>query len=141
MSLQNALLLAQVLVLVASTLLNVYLFMRTRSTALWRAINDGDRAARAEAQRLVDAVGQSVDETAQQIGISRGVERDIDKRLAVVESKLGGIPTHNDLVGIRTALAGLETRLSERISTVDQRSEITLAAVNRLNQFLLERGK
>jgi hypothetical protein len=140
-SLQETLILTQVVVLVASTLLNLYLFLRTRSASIWRAIAAGDADAKTAAKGLVDDLAESVDETVQQIGISRGVERDLDKRLAIVESTMGGIPSHNDLVGIRNALSRLETRLGERISAVDERSSATLNAVNRINQFLMERGK
>lgn len=140
-TLQESLIAAQVLVLIASTALNVYLYFRARAGAVWRAIADGDERTLADAKRSVDSVAHSVDEVMQQVGISRGVERDLDKRLAVLESRLGGIPSHQDLVGIRQALARLESRLGERISAVDERSTATLAAVNRMNQFLLERGR
>lgn len=141
MSFQDTLILVQVIVLLGSTGLNIYLFLRSRTAALWRAIADGDTAVKKAAQELVEGVAGSVDEAEQQIGISRGVERDLDKRLAVLESHIGGIPTHNDLLGIREGLAGLESRLGEKIGALDERSGATHTAVGRLTQFLLERGK
>lgn len=109
--------------IVLSFALNLYLFFKSRSDDRFDRINDrNDRIAKALADEIAERREQSAD---------------IEKAQAVLDATVRGLPTHDDLGAIRESL----NALARTVASVDQRSQTSLNSLNRIEGYLMERGK
>ena len=106
----------QMVVLAASVLVNLFLFVRARSDERFKEF-DARLAGLASQKRAMQA------ELTQ-----------VDKRSAVHEAKLASMPTHADLQEIRREL----TSLKASTAAIEERSETTLETVQSIQLYLLE---
>ena len=106
----------QMVVLAASVLVNLFLFMRARSDERFKEI-DARLAGLANQKRAMWSELQQV--------ATRG---------AVHEARLASVPTHGDLQEIRREL----TSLKASTAAIEERSETTLETVQSIQLYLLE---
>lgn len=123
--------LAQILAIVASAALNLYLFVKARNekqiTEIRKERRDGDAALHGR----VDGVASSI---RHETHVLKGFQVDIDKRLSILETRVISLPTHNDLGGMRDNLS----QLASDVSAITERSNATLATVHSIHKYLLE---
>lgn len=116
---------AQVVVLLGSVAINIWLYLAARSDQRWKTmrseIADGDRA-------IAERVGN--------------VDRDVssskaqfDKRLAILETTVSSLPKQGDIRQMRDQLAHID----KSVGALDERTEHTAEAVGRIEKYLLER--
>ncbi len=117
--------LAQVLALLVSVVINVWIYFAARSDERWKTM----RHEFTEGDRLM----------AERLG---GLDRDVgaskasfDKRLSVLETTVSGLPKHGDVRQIRDQLAHID----KSVAALDERTEHTAEAVARIEKYLLER--
>lgn len=108
--------LVQIVVLVSSVGVNVFLFNRARDDQRFKEFDD----------RLSGIANQKRTMQAELQGI--------DKRVAVHEARLASMPTHGDLQEIRREL----TSLKASTAAIEERSETTLDTVRSIQSYLLE---
>ena len=118
----------QVLVVLASAGLNVYLYVRSKEDARLDAIE----ARQAEADDLAEADRESV---RMAVVERRAHVNDLCQRVALLEERMRQMPTHDDLRKIYDKL----TELVSRVERQDERSEIVLSGLRRIEQHLMER--
>ena len=107
--------------IILSFALNLYLFLRAKSDDRFDRINERlDRIAKSLSQEVSD----------RRADFSR-----LEREHAVLEAVVKGLPTHDDLSEIREEL----TSQTRTLSAVNQRSETTLASVNRIEAYLMDR--
>lgn len=100
---------AQVVALVVSVSLNVWIYGRSRNDRRWEVMHE-----------RLDGFGNR--------------HAELDKRLAVIETEVDSMPTQRDLVQIRDRLAHID----KNVAGLDERTGSTLASVRRIEQYLLE---
>lgn len=110
-------------VLVGSVMVNVYLFLKSKSDDRFAELDEAlahyDRAAHVET------------------GERKAFDNELDKRLVAIETEIKAMPTHDDLEEIHQALSNVRSDLA----TVNERSRGTLDGVRRIEQHLLERSR
>lgn len=112
MTFDEVLKLATVIVVILSTCINVFMFMKTRADERFKTI-DSRLTGLAEQRRA-----------------SQELTTSHSSRIAAIEARLQGLPTHGDLSGIRSEL-----------SAVAERTETTYEIVRSLQDFLMKGGK
>ena len=124
---------AQIVAVMLSVTVSVYLFWKARAIhqveAIEKARKDGDAALHGR----IDGVRS---QSASDMQVMRGLQSDMDKRLSVLEARVSALPTHNDLRDIREALA----QVSADLSANSERTTTTLDAVRSLQKYLMERS-
>lgn len=109
--------LGQIVALGLSGAINLWLYFSVRSDKRWKAFADsiaqGDAGLAAELQRSDRRLGDA--------------HAAFDRRLSVLEAKVDGMPTHDDISEMR-----------DQLSRIDERSESTQESVRRIEQHLLE---
>lgn len=118
----------QVLVVLASAGLNVYLYVRSKEDARLDAIE----ARQAEADDLAEADRESV---RMAVVERRAHVNDLCQRVALLEERMRQMPTHEDLRKIYDKL----TELVSQVGRQDERSANTSDAVRRIELHLMER--
>ena len=122
MTFDQSIMLLNALVLVGSVIVNVYLYVKGRS----------DKRFETFATQLGDIQGAVSLETAER----KAFHADLDKRCSLAELKITGMPTHEHIDEIQSAIA----RISENVATVQERSKIQLDAVRRIESHLLSKS-
>ena len=118
----------QVLVVLASAGLNVYLYVRSKEDARLDAIE----SRQAEADDLAEADRESV---RMAVVERRAHVNDLCQRVALLEERMRQMPTHEDLRKIYDKL----TELVSQVGRQDERSANTSDAVRRIELHLMER--
>ena len=108
MTFDEILKLATIFTVIVSTCFNVWMFMKTRSDDRFKAL-DARLTGLAEQRRSNQA----------EISLH-------GNRIAAIEARLQGLPTHNDLTEIRTELGA-----------VNERTEMTHEIVRSMQDFLM----
>ncbi len=122
--LRDWLALAQVLALMGSVGINVWIFIAARSDSRWQAMHESMKHADSELDTRLEVIDRHLMDSKAQF----------DKRLSILETSVDGMPKHRDLLQIREQLA----RIDKSVGALDERSEATGAAVNRIEKYLLE---
>lgn len=117
-----------VLVVLCSAGLNVYLFFRAKEDKRLEAIE----ARQAEVDDLAEADRETVRLA---VAERRAHINDLHQRVSLVEERLRQMPTHDDLRKIYDKL----TELVSQVGRQDERSANTNDAVRRIEQHLMER--
>jgi hypothetical protein len=105
----------QILAVVASAVVTLWVYLRSRS-------DTRDAALRA-----------SVEECAADIEVLTAGVNALSVRLALAEKAVQEVPSHHDLEGIRLQVAGV----NGQINTLNERTSSTHQAVVRIEQFLI----
>jgi hypothetical protein len=119
---------------IASTLLSifvaVYLFIRSADRESVKRLDkqraDGDA-------ELAGKIGGLSSE----LRVSASRDHDFHTRLSVLETRMQHVPTHGDLVNIRTEMR----ELNETVAAISERSENTQSMVQSIQRYLLEHGR
>lgn len=116
------------LVVLCSAGLNVYLYLKAKADKRMEAIEE----RQAEADDLAEA-----DREAVRLAVAerRAHVNDLGQRVALLEERMRQMPTHDDLRKIYDKL----TELVSRVERQDERSEIVLSGLRRIEQHLMER--
>lgn len=118
----------QVLVVLTSAGLNVYLYLRSKEDQRLAAIEGRQAEIEDAAEADREAMRLSVTER-------RAHVSDLHQRVALLEERIKQVPTHADLRRIYEKLAELVSRVERQ----DERSEIVLGGLRRIEQHLMER--
>ncbi|WP_368565509.1 DUF2730 family protein [Pseudoxanthomonas sp. UTMC 1351] len=110
-------------VLVGSVATNVFLFFSSKRDTRFARVN-------ACLQTLTD---KQLSEASSR----KAHDGELDKRISVMEEKVKGLPTHDDLEQIRGELA----TIGANVATVSERSRVTMDSMRRIENHLLERNR
>lgn len=124
LSLIEWLALAQVVALLGSGLLNMWLFFSVRGDARWKSI--GEAITQGDA-----GLGTELTRIDRHHGAAQAV---IDRRLSVLETRIEAMPDHDDL----TEVSGQLARIDRSVSGLAERSQSTQESVRRIERHLLE---
>lgn len=117
-----------VLAVLAGTALNVYLFFKSKADKRLEAIE--------ERQAEVDDLAEADREAVRLAVVERRAHiNDLHQRVSLMEERVRQMPTHDDLRKIYDKLSELVGRAERQ----DERSEIVLGGMRRIEQHLMER--
>ncbi|AVP97916.1 hypothetical protein C7S18_12215 [Ahniella affigens] len=123
MTFDEGLRLFSVVAIVASSGLNVWMFLKTRSDDRFKLYDAQLKAMQTQFDARMTA------EAEQRRNVGQNLAQ-MGNRVAAIEARLSGLATHNDLSGIRSELSGLA-----------ERTETTYEIVRSLQDFLMKGGK
>lgn len=124
-----ALRVAGIVATVLSVGVSVWLYIHAANRREVQTLRTDLRNGDAELQGAIRLIRQDV-----VTGTAR--DTDLDKRLAILETKMLHVPTHADLQGIRQEMRDL----NEAVAAISERSETTQEMVQRIQQYLIEGG-
>ncbi len=109
------------LVVIISAALNVYLFIKSKQDKRFNSLQD----------RVITDENKLIEHK-----VSNNTEiHEIRMRVGMIESQIKQMPTHNDINEIHKRISDL----ANSMSTVAERSRNTDSAVNRIENYLMER--
>jgi hypothetical protein len=119
---------------IAATLFSIavaiYLYIRSADR---ESVNRIDKARADGDAELAGKIGGLNSE----FRVSAARDHDFHTRLSVLETKMLAVPTHADLVNIRTEMR----ELNEIVATISERSENTQSMVQSIQRYLLEHDR
>lgn len=127
--LSYALRVIQILATVLSILVSIYLYVRSADRKTVNGLHKAQRDGDAELASRIAALGS-------EIRASLARDNDFHTRLSIVETKMGHVPTHADLQGIRQEIRDV----NESLAAISERSETTHEMVQGIQRFLLDQG-
>lgn len=117
----------QIVVLLGSVTVNVWLWLRGRNDKALEALKAGDTD-------LARKLGELTQTNAQQLSALTGRDAALEIRVVALETTVRHMPTHGDLQEIRRELRDL----NGAVSVVSERSEATMQMMRTIQEHLME---
>lgn len=130
MTMENALTALQILAIIGSSAVSLYLFRRAADTKALESVRGAHQKASTELKGQMASLSSDLRLAAVRDG-------EMHARISVLETQMRHVPTHGDLMHIKNELRDVNGTLS----AVNERSESTVEMVRSIQKYLLEHKK
>lgn len=129
-TIENVLTALQILAIIGSACVSLYLFRRAADTKALESVRDAHTRASQELKGQMTSLSNDLRLAAVRDG-------EMNTRISVLETQMRHVPTHSDLILIKNELRDFNGTLS----AVNERSESTVEMVRSIQKYLLEHKK